>query len=200
MGFRLAACDALVTLVAACGQSGGSSGSRLTSPTPGASPASGSRLNSPSPFPTVPSDYRTITDSTLGYTFRFPPIWVDVSAVRGDPPGYHEVTTKLTDRGPAGLGPIDWWFSLDGGYAPNVVIGCGEPAYGDKADTQLDGQPAKLFVRQGWQADPNQWIIDVIAVWKGTCYDLQQISGNGLSRDDAMATFEVIQASFRFGP
>jgi hypothetical protein len=211
LSFKLGIVVVLVIVLAACGRAIG--GTESSTPTPGsptptfatpsqtqASPASGARAIWPSPQPTVPADWKTITDSKLGYTFRYPGSWTDVSAFRGDPPGTHEVATSTAVANPMNLGPKDWHFTVIGSFPPNSVIGCGEPAYGDKLDTVLGGQPAHVFFRLGWQADPNEWIIDVIASVNGNCWQLQQTTGNAISRDDASATFAQIEASFRFGP
>ena len=63
----------------------------------------------------------------------------------------------------------------------------------------MDGHAATRFVRKGWQADPNGGVIDLIAVVNGDCYALQLITGGGVPAGQAMATFQAIQASYRFG-
>jgi len=75
----------------------------------------------------------------------------------------------------------------------------GEPIDGYQGATGVNGRQAKLFVRRGTQGDPNQWVIDVIAERSGTCTWFQQVTGNRVAKDRAMATLIVIQASFRFG-
>ena len=97
------------------------------------------------------------------------------------------------------MGPTDWNFYVVGAFPKNPTLGCNEPLEGSQTDTLLDGRPAKLFVRQGLQADPNQWVIDVIAERNGTCTWLQEVTGDQISRDEATATFTTIQATFRFG-
>jgi hypothetical protein len=134
-----------------------------------------------------------------GYTFRYPSGWVDVSGVRGDPPGSHEVASRSGAASPANLGPTDWHFYFYGAFPKNSTTGCGEPLDGYQSATVVGGRQAKLFARQGTQADPNQWVIDVIAERSGTCTSFQQVTGNRVARDRAMATLTVIQASFRFG-
>jgi hypothetical protein len=162
---------------------------------PSASPTSASLAIGPS----TPADWQTITDSTDGYTFRYPSGWVDVSGVRGDPPGSHEVANRAAAASPASLGPTDWHFYVYGAFRKNSTTGCGEPTGGYQGATAVDGRQAKLFVRQGTQGDPNQSTFDVIAERNGTCTWLQQVTGNRVPRDQAMATLKVIQASFRFG-
>ena len=162
---------------------------------PSASPTSASNAIGPS----TPADWQTITDSTDGYTFRYPSGWVDVSGLRGDPLGSHEVANRAAAASPASLGPTDWHFYVYGAFPKDSTHGCGEPIDGYQSATVLDGRQAKLFVRQGTQGDPKQSTFDVIAERNGTCTWLQQVTGNRIPRDRAMATLKVIQASFRFG-
>jgi hypothetical protein len=54
-------------------------------------------------------------------------------------------------------------------------------------------------VRKGLQSDPDGGVIDLIAVVNGNCYALQLITGGGVSADQAMAIFQLIQTSYRFG-
>ena len=68
-----------------------------------------------------------------------------------------------------------------------------------RVDVQVDGRAAARFVRKGLQSDPNGGGIDLIAVVNGTCYALQLITGGGVRADQAMATFQLIQTSYRFG-
>jgi hypothetical protein len=149
--------------------------------------------------PSTPADWKTITDATDGYTFRYPSGWVDVSGLRGDPPGSHEVASTSAAASPANLGPTDWHFYVYGAFPKNSTNGCGEPLDGYQSGTLMGGRQAKLFARQGTQGDPNQWVIDVIAERSGTCTWFQQVTGNRVAKDRAMATLTVIQASFRFG-
>ncbi len=120
--------------------------------------------------------------------------------MRSDPPGSHEVASRSAAASPKDLGPTDWHFYVVGAFPPDPVIGCGSPVGADQSDTLLDERPAELFIRQGTQNDPKQWIIDVIAQQSGVCTWLQQVTGNAISRDEATGTFAVIQASFQFGP
>jgi hypothetical protein len=151
-----------------------------------------------SPTPTIPSDWGVITDSKYGFTLRYPSSWTDKSVARGDPPGSHELTSRAGAQSPAGLAATDWWLTAEA-YPPDNSIGCGEPVFPDQKDgVQLDGHPATRFVRNGWQGDRNGQVIDVIAIVSGNCYHLQQITGGGVPADEAMATFQVIQFSYRF--
>jgi hypothetical protein len=162
---------------------------------PSANPSAGSLAIGPS----TPANWQTITDSRDGYLFRYPAGWVDVSGLRGDPPGSHEVASSAAAANPASMGPSDWHFYVYGAFPKNSTTGCGEPIDGYQGATGVNGRQAKLFVRQGTQADPNQWVIDVIAERSGTCTWFQQVTGNRVAGDRAMATLKVIQASFRFG-
>ena len=174
-------------LIAGCGSVVGSA--------PSASSSSASHAIEPSP----PADWQTITDSRDGYTFRYPAGWVDVSGLRGDPPGSHEVASRSAAASAANLGPTDWHFYVYGAFPKSSTTGCGEPLDGYQSATVVGGRQAKLFARQGTQGDPNQWVIDVIAERSGTCTSFQQVTGNRVAKDRAMATLTVIQASFRFG-
>ena len=167
----------------------------LVGTAPSASPNSASHAIGPS----TPADWQTITDSTDGYTFRYPAGWVDVSGLRGDPLGSHEVANRAAAASPASLGPTDWHFYVYGAFPKDSTNGCGEPINGYQSATVVDRRQAKLFVRTGTQGDPNQLVIDVIAERSGTCTWFQQVTGNRVARDRAMATLKVIQASFRFG-
>jgi len=166
----------------------------LVGTAPSASPNSASHAIGPS----TPADWQTITDSADRYTFRYPSGWVDVSSLRSDPPGSHEVANRAAAASPASLGPTDWHFYVYGAFPKNSTNGCGEPIAGYQSATVVDGRQAKLFVRQGTQGDPNQSTVDVIAERNGTCTWLQQVTGNRISTNEAMATLKVIQASFRF--
>jgi hypothetical protein len=183
---RAALLSLLALLLAGC--------SPIVATAPSASPASASHAIELSP----PADWKTITDVTDGYTFRYPSGWVDVSGVRGDPPGSHEVASRSAAASPANVGPTDWHFYVYGAF-PKSSAGCGEPLDGYQSATVVGGRQAKLFARQGTQGDPNQWVIDVIAERSGTCTSFQQVTGNQVAKDRAMATLTVIQASFRFG-
>jgi hypothetical protein len=182
-----AASLSLVAVLLACCSS-------VVATAPSASPTSASQALGPS----TPADWQTITDSTDGYVFRYPSGWVDVSGLRGDPPGSHEVANRAAAASPASLGPTDWHFYVRGAFPKNSTNGCGEPIAGYQSATVVDGRQAKLFVRQGTQGDPNQSTVDVIAERNGTCTWLQQVTGNRISTNEAMATLKVIQASFRF--
>lgn len=177
----------LAVLLAGCGSA--------VATAPSAGLASASQAIEPSP----PADWQTITDSTDGYMFRYPSGWVDVSGLRGDPPGSHEVASRSAAASPANLGPSDWHFYVYGAFPKSSTTGCGEPLDGYQSATVVGGRQAKIFARQGTQADPNQWVIDVIAERSGTCTSFQQVTGNRVAKDRAMATLIVIQASFRFG-
>jgi hypothetical protein len=177
----------LAVLLACC--------SSVVATAPPTSPASASHAIEPSP----PADWKTITDVTDGYTFRYPSGWVDVSGVRGDPPGSHEVASRSAAASPANVGPTDWHFYVYGAFPTSSTTGCGEPLDGYQSATMVGGRQAKLFARQGTQGDPSQWVIDVIAERSGTCTWFQQVTGNRVAKDRAMATLKVIQASFRFG-
>ena len=161
---------------------------------PSASPTSSSRAISPS----TPADWKTITDLTDGYSFRYPSGWVDVSGLRSDPPGSHEVASSPSAASPANLGPTDWHFYVYGAFPKNSTTGCGEPIDGYQADTQVGSRQAKLFARQGTQSSPNQWVIDVISERNGTCTWIQQVTGSRVAKDKAVATLTLIRASFRF--
>lgn len=183
---QVASLSLVAVLLACC--------SSVVATAPPASPTSASHAIGPS----TPADWQTITDSTDGYTFRYPSGWVDVSGLRGDPLGSHEVANRAAAASPASLGPTDWHFYVYGAFPKDSTNGCGEPIDGYQSATVVGGRQAKLFVRQGTQGDPNQSTVDVIAERNGTCTWLQQVTGNRISRDKAIATLKVIQASFRF--
>ena len=176
----------IVILVAACSQTGGK--------TPSVSPSTSRTAQA-----TAVSDWKTITDAKYGYVFNYPASWKDVTVMRQDPPGSHEVANRETSANPMNLGPTDWHLYV-AGYPSNSSGSCGAvAAYGTESSTELDGEPAQLFVRKGWEADPNQWIVDLVAQRTGTCVHLQQVTGNTVSEQDATGRFATIQASFRFG-
>ena len=183
-----AASPSLLALILACCGSAAATA-------PPATQTSGSHAIDPSP----PADWKTITDSTDGYTFRYPSGWVDVSGLRGDPPGSHEVASSSSAASPASLGPTDWHFYVYGAFPKSSTTGCGEPTVGYQSGTLVGSRQAKLFARQGTPGNPNQWVIDVIAVRNGTCTWFQQVTGSRVAIAQAMATLTLIRASFRFG-
>jgi hypothetical protein len=168
------------------------------SPAVATAPSARSTSASHAISPSTPADWKTITDSTDGYSFRYPSGWVDVSGLRSDPPGSHEVASSSSAASPANLGPTDWHFYVYGAFPKNSTTGCGEPIDGYQADTQVGSRQAKLFARQGTPSSPNQWVIDVISERNGTCTWIQQVTGSRVAKDQAVATLTLIRASFRF--
>jgi hypothetical protein len=170
-----------------------------TRPTPSATSTLATLSPSPSPLPTARSDWRTVTDSKTGFVFGYPPSWTDVSQAVGATAGSHYVASRPTLANLRDIGPSDWWLVV-WAYSPDSSIGCGEPLNPlQSGATQLDGQPAKQFVRQGTPIDPNQWIVEAIALRAQTCYHLQMVTGRTVTRADAVAMFQAIEATFRFG-
>jgi hypothetical protein len=77
------------------------------------------------------------------------------------------------------------------------AVGCSEPVGPDeKVDTSLAGLPATRFVRK----DPTGKtynIIDVIALRGTICYTLQLTTGTAIPVEQAVATVQAVQSTYR---
>lgn len=196
-------------LAAGCGSLGISQVSPSTSNSSLYSPSQSGSVNTPSssatpsaspspssPLPTPPSDWKTVTDLQYGYTFSYPSVWTEVS----HPDGAHYMASRPTLTNPFVLEPNDWWLGVLAA-PPNQTIGCGEPLNPDERYvTYLGDQAATEFAVKGSQHDPDVWVLDVITLRGGSCYQLQLMTGSAISENSAKATLVTVQSTFLFGP
>jgi hypothetical protein len=190
-----------VLLLTACGSAPVSLGA---SPSPSGSPpvTPSARLsNSPSPSgsPVVPQGWKTLNDSTYGYVFSYPGDWTDLTQAEGIPAGAHAIASRASLTNLLTMEPTDKFLNVMVG-PPHPLLGCSEPVSPDeKVGIILDGQTATDFARKGTQSDPNVWVLDLIALYSGTCYHFQLMTGSAIPENDAKAMLGEIQLSFSFG-
>jgi hypothetical protein len=180
----------------------GSNGLSQTSPSAGSVPVSPSQSSRSlvSPLPTVPSDWKTITDSVYGYSFRYPDTWYNVTQSSGAPSGAHDVTSIEGLSRSYDLGATGWWFGTMVN-PPSPSVGCSEDLYQqyvDKKTIQLDGQSATQILRRGWQAHSDSWLITVITRYAGNCYQFNLMAGSQESLDSSLLNIQLLEAGFRF--
>jgi hypothetical protein len=129
----------------------------------------------------------------------YPGSWTDVTALVDTVAGNHAISSRsdLVDATNLKAGDL-YLFVVVG--PPHPVVGCSEPVtFIEKNATTLDGTNANLYVRKGVQANPDVWVLDLIAQRTGICYQLQLLTGAGTSEAGAKAVLADIQDSFRFG-
>ena len=168
--------------------------SNLPPPTSSPSPPA---TTSPAASPTASRALRFITDKTYGYTFGYPAEWTDVTSKEPIGAGIHVVSSRPQLLNPVeGLQSSDWFLVVTA-QGPTAV-GCGEPYGIQPTPMSLDGQPANLFLRIGDQTQLGTVVVDVIAKYNGTCYDIQLMCGSAVGQSQALATVQLICSAFRF--
>jgi hypothetical protein len=156
----------------------------------------GPLLRGPSPSASAaPGDWATLTDTSFGYSLRYPPGWTQKF---DQPDGFHALASRAEMASLLDLQGNDYWLVAQA-MVRDPAAGCGEPSdsEADRADTTLAGLPAKRYTITGSRGNTTQHIFDVIAVRNGTCFSLQLVAGGAIPADRALGTLQGIQASYR---
>jgi hypothetical protein len=117
-----------------------------------------------------------------------------------EPAGFHALASRADMASLLELQNGDYWLVAQASPS-DPSGGCGDQVAGpaEKSMTTLGGQTATRYVVTGTQGGRNQHVMDINARRGDTCYTLQLVAGGAIPLDQALATLQEIQSTYRFG-